>query len=207
MVITYHGIESFRIQLGNTVLALNPVSKESKEKSASFGADVILVSLNHPDMNGVEAVSRGGKNAFVVTGPGEYEVGGVAIRGFKTVSKYNEEEKINTIYIINLEDMKLCFLGALGADDIDKDAKESLDDIDVLFLPIGGDGVLNYKSAHGFGIKLEPKIIIPMHYDEKSLKSFLKEEGESNGKPTEKLTLKKRDVVGKEGDIVVLSPQ
>ncbi len=55
MIITYHGGEFFKVQFGDTVLAFNPISKDSKLKSSRFGADIALVSLNHPDMNGVES--------------------------------------------------------------------------------------------------------------------------------------------------------
>ncbi|MEK7556865.1 MAG: MBL fold metallo-hydrolase, partial [Patescibacteria group bacterium] len=73
MVITYHGLESFKVQFGDTVLAFNPVSKDSKLKTAKFGADIALISMHHEDMNGAEQVSFGEKKAFVVEGPGEYE--------------------------------------------------------------------------------------------------------------------------------------
>jgi hypothetical protein len=46
-----------------------------------------------------------------------------------------------------------------------------------------------------------------MNYDEKSLKTFLKEGGSEGLKPTEKLTVKKKDLEGKEGEIIVLLPQ
>jgi L-ascorbate metabolism protein UlaG (beta-lactamase superfamily) len=71
MVITYQGVQSFKVQFGDTVLAFDPVSKESKHKAASFGADIALVSVNHPDMNGASQASRGEKEAFVIKGPGE----------------------------------------------------------------------------------------------------------------------------------------
>ena len=60
-------------------------------------------------------------------------------------------------------------------------------------------------------MKLEPRLISPMHYgdvgEKTALKTFLKEGGEENMKAEEKLTLKKKDLEGKEGDIIVLSAQ
>ncbi len=85
---------------------------------------------------------------------------------------------------------------------------ESIEDIDILFLPIGGDGVLDPAAAEKLSVALEPKIIIPMHYGEVgidgALKKFLKEAGEENIKPIEKLTIKKKDLEGKKGEVVVL---
>lgn len=204
MVIQYYGLESFKVQFGSTTLAFNPVSKQSKHKSVSYGADIALISLNHPDMNGVETVARGDKEPFIVSGPGEYEVGGVTVRGFPSVSHYGGRGNINTVYLVALEGMQLCFLGALGERELPAAIAEELDEIDLLFVPIGGDGVLDAKAAHKLGVKLEANLVIPMHYTDASLKAFLKEEGESNGAPVEKLTVKHKDVLGREGDIMVL---
>jgi L-ascorbate metabolism protein UlaG (beta-lactamase superfamily) len=207
MVITYQGVQSFRVQFGDTVLAFDPVSKESKFKAGSFGADIALVSLNHPDMNGSEQASRGEKKAFVIDGPGEYEISGVFIKGLPSVSfRGSKDGRINTIYTVNLENMNLCFLGALGDANIPTDAKESIDGVDILFVPIGGEveGVLSPAEAYKFAVSLEPSIIIPMNGSDTTLKAFLKEGGSEGGKPVDKLTIKKKDLEGKEGEIVVL---
>lgn len=224
MVITYLGLEAFKIQFGDTVLAFNPVSKESKHKPARFGADIALISLNDKDMNGVESVTHGDHKPFVVSGPGEYEVKGIFIKGFKSDSHYggSKDTRVNTIYSISLEGMNLCFLGALDSKDLSAETKEALDDIDVLFVPIGGspsqvlpgkilegNGILGAAAAYELAVKLEPRLIIPMHYSDagdKNLKIFLKEAGEEGMKPEDKLTLKKKDLEGKEGDVVVLAP-
>lgn len=208
MVITYQGIESLKISLGDLTIAYNPVSKNSKFKSSNFGADITLVSLNHEDMNGVENTSRGEKDSFIIRGPGEYEVKDVFIKGFLSSSKYGDKEMINTIYLLSLEGMNLCFLGAIDDPKISTETTEALDGIDVLFVPIGGNGVLDPASAYKLAVSLEPKIIIPIHYGEvgnkNALQTFLKEGGEEKVSPIDKLTLKKKDLDGKEGDIVVL---
>ena len=214
MIITYQGVQSFKVQFGDTVLAFDPISKEScliggqgKIKAASFGADIALVSLNHPDMNGVEQANRGEKQAFVIKGPGEYEVQGVFVKAVSSVSNYGGEQKINTIYRVNLEGMNICFLGALGDSNISTEAKENFDGIDILFVPIGGGGILNPHEAYKFAVSLEPSIIVPMNFDEKSLAAFLKEGGDQNIKPIDKLVIKKKDLEDKEGEIIVLEAQ
>ena len=103
--------------------------------------------------------------------------------------------------------MNLCFLGALGDANIPNETKEAIDGVDVLFVPIGGEGVLNASEAYKFAVSLEPSIIIPMNFDAKSLKAFIKEGGDESVKPMEKLTIKKKDLEGKEGEIVVLEAQ
>jgi L-ascorbate metabolism protein UlaG (beta-lactamase superfamily) len=98
-------------------------------------------------------------------------------------------------------------LGALGSVEIPNETKAGIDGIDILFTPINGEGVLSPSDAYKFAVSLEPSIIIPMNFNEKSLKAFLKEGGDEGIKPTEKLTVKKKDLEGKEGEIVVLKAQ
>ena len=208
MIITHHGADFFKVSFGDTTIAVNPISKDSKIKSTKFGSDITLVSLNSPEHNGVEQTSRGEKESFVIQGPGEYEVQGVFIKGFLSNSVYGGKEHINTIYTVALEGINLGFLGALSDEKLSSEAKEGLDGIDILFVPVGGDGVLDPAVAHKLAVQFEPKIIIPSHFgdvgDKDALKKFLKESGEESVKPIDKLTIKKKDVEGKEGEIIVL---
>jgi hypothetical protein len=210
MIITYLGGEFMKVQFGDTTLALNPISKDSSLKTAKFGADIVLSSLNHPDMNGADQVSFGEKKPFVISGPGEYEVKGVFIKGLPSESKYGGEKGINTIYTITLEGMNICYLGALDTKELPSETDEAIDEVDILFVPIGGDGVLDPSSAYKLAVSIAPKIIIPMHYGDigskDALKVFLKEAGESPT-PVPKLTLKKKDLEGKEAEVVVLEKE
>lgn len=212
MIITYHGGECFKVSQGDLLLACNPPSKDSALKVSKFGADIVLVSLDHPDFNGVDTAALGDKRPFAIKGPGEYDVKGVAVRGFASSSQYNKTKSVNTIYSLTLEGVNICFLGALGSgeggrDDIPQEAKQELDDIDVLFVPIGGEGVLDYATAYKRAVALEPKVVIPMHADlgqKDALKLFLKEAGAESVKALDKFVFKKKDLDGKECEVVVL---
>ena len=204
MVITYQGGECFKVSFADTTLAFNPVAKGSKLSPVKFGADVAFVSLNHPDFNGVEQVTYGDRAPFVVSSPGEYEIGEVTARGFGVKTIYDGEERFNTIYQVTLEGINMVFLGALSDSTIDPKILEKFGDIDILFVPIGGGDVLDVPAASKLGVKLEARVIIPMHYDAKALDAFLKEEGSTAGKPEEKFTVKKKDLLEMEGAIIVL---
>jgi L-ascorbate metabolism protein UlaG (beta-lactamase superfamily) len=208
MIITYHGVDFFKVSFGDTTIAVNPISKDSKLKNTRFGSDITLISLNSPEHNGSDTTSRGDKDSFVINGPGEYEVSGVFIKGFLSKSNYGGDEHLNTIYTVSLEGINLCFLGALSEKDLSSEAKEAMDGVDILFVPIGGDGVLDPAVAQKLSVAFEPKLIIPSHFgevgDKNALKNFLKEAGEESVKPIDKLTIKKKDLEGKEGDVVVL---
>ena len=205
MILTYHSGACIRAQAGDTTLVFAPVSKKSKNfKQTNFGADVALVPLNHPDMNGVEEAGRGDKQPFLISGPGEYEVKDMTAAAFASGSKWGGEPRTNTIYSIHFDGLSVLYLGALGDLDLPSDLLE-MDAPDVLILPVGGNGALTPAEAQKLAVKLESKIIIPILYDDKTLKQFLKEAGEEGTKPVDKLTIKPRDVVGKESEVVVLS--
>lgn len=208
MIITYQGIEFVKIQHGDLVLAFNPVSKDSSYKTPRFGADIALSSLNHEDMNGDDAVTLGEKKPFIIRGPGEYEVNELFVRGYTTISTYGDRERINTIYSVTVDNINVCFLGALGKVEMDADARKAIGDADVLIISIGGEGVLAASEAYQFAIKTEPKVIIPIHWgqvgDKGALKTFLKEGGVEDTKSVDKLTIKKKDIEGKQGEIIVL---
>ena len=207
MIITQHGRQSFKVSFGDTTLAFDPVSKKSKEKESRFVADVTLVSVKHPDFNGSDQNTHGDREPFVIDGPGEYEVKEVFIKGFASVSNYDKKEWINTVYFVELEGMKICFLGAIDTIDLPDDAKQELDEIDILFIPVGKEGVLSPSEAAKLAARIEPRVIIPMPHDKESLKKFVDEAGNDTAKPVDKLTLKKKDVLGKEGEILTLTPQ
>src|SRR3989344_2370638 len=198
MILTYHGGDFVRAQSGDTIVAINPISKTSKLKTTKFGADVALISINDADHNGVEEVTFGTKIPFVASGPGEYEVKDIFIKGLHSKG---DDGKINTIYSVLLDCIHLCFLGAIASDEIPEDALEELSEIDILFTPT--NGALTPTKLYKLATALEPKLVIPLGSDADT-KAFLKEAGES-GEKMEKLTIKKKELEGKDGDIIILS--
>jgi hypothetical protein len=221
MIITCQGNQSLKLQVGDLVVAANPISKDSALKTSRFGADICMVSVNHPDFNGVDQVTFGDKQPLIITGPGEYETREIFIRGLPSHSSYNldsvdmakrdQKGRVNTIYTLTLDSITVCILGALDSVDLPAEAKEALEEIDILFLPIGGNGTLTPQEAYKLAVSLEPKLIIPLGYDapnalKDALKIFLKEAGEQVSS-VDKLTLKRKDLEGKEGDVAVLACQ
>ena len=213
MIITYFGEQFFKIQQGDMVLAFNPVSKNAKSKvSTHFGADLAFVTTNHSLFNGVEQLSHGEREPFVINSPGDYEVKEVFVKGVMSNALISGKNYINTIYSFSLDNINIAFLGALSGSEVSKEASEIIDGADILFIPVGGKNVsnnvelLDAKTAAKLALSLESKLIIPMSYDDSSLKVFLKEIGEEKIETVEKLTLKQKDLEGKEGEVVVLKP-
>jgi len=207
MIITYFGKEFFKIGQGNLVLAVNPISKDSKFSSMAsrFGSDIALSTTNHPDYNGFDMVAHGETVPFEISGPGDYEIKDIFIKGIMTETKLGDKKYINTIYSLSIENISLCFLGAISNEKFSASVREQIEEPDILFVPIGNNDLLSPIEAYKLAVTLEPKIIIPMDYDEKTLKAFLKEAGQEKVVPIEKLTIKAKELIGREGEVVVLS--
>lgn len=206
MIITYFGKQFFKVQHGDTVLAFNPISKDSKSnKNSRFGSLVAFSTTNHPDYNGFEMVSHGETVPFEVKGPGDYEIKDIFIKGIQTFTELSGKKYINTIYTLSLDNISLCFLGCVSKDSVTTEARGAIESPDILFVPIGNEDLMTAGEAYKLAVSLEPKLIIPMDYDDKTLKAFLKEGGQDTVSSIEKLTIKSKELVGREGEIVVLS--
>lgn len=207
MIITYHGGQFIKITQGDTVVAANPFGKGSQYKLLRFGARIGLVSVNHPDYNGVENLTHGDKVPFVIAGPGEYEVGGITVSGIPTTVPFGKEGLLNTIYAIEIEGMRLCILGALPMPELSSEMLQGIGAVDILFAPIAGGDLLSPSDAEKVAVLLGAKIVIPLLYEgatSNQLSTFLKEAGAEGVTAIDKLTIKKKDLEGKEGDVVVL---
>lgn len=210
MIITFAGLQTFKVQFGDMVIAVNPASKDSTlvKQPVKFGADITLISLDHPDFNGAANNFNGNKEPLVIDGPGEYETGGVTVTGLNSIANY-EGNRINTIYTMRLESMNMCFFGGLSDANLSSETLEKIDGVDIAFVPIGGESVIGPAEAYKLSIKLEAKVIIPCHYidiKDGCVSDFMNETGADKDSIVDKFTVKKRDLEGKNGEVKILSP-
>jgi L-ascorbate metabolism protein UlaG (beta-lactamase superfamily) len=166
-------------------------------------ADVVTVSHEAPGHNNLEAV-KGESRAL--TGPGEYEIGGVFITGIATPrgdgdkKKGGAPAKPNTVYVFDYDGFTVCHLGDL--DHVPSQAQvEALGSVDVALVPVGGGGGLNAAQAAEVISLIEPSIVVPMHYrtdtgsrDLDPVSKFLKEMGLSASAPEPLLKLSKSNL-------------
>lgn len=214
MIISYYGISCFKIQSGDTVLAIDPFDKSSGLTPPRFQTDIVLSSHDHSNHNNVGSLAPKQENAevFTITTPGEYEIRGIQIRGVSSWhdAKSGAEKGANTIYIIEWEHMRIVHMGDYGEDKLRDELHETIGTPDILMLPIGGADTMDMETAEKLIAHIEPRIIIPMHYKIPGIKTkwsgvetFLKEMGEKTA-PEERLTIKKKDVPAENQRVVVL---
>jgi len=218
MRITWHGQACFQLTIsGNkdkkepTKIVIDPFSKEIGLRLPKMEADILLITHQHYDHNFKEGVSG---EPFLIEGPGEYEIKDIFIEGIPSFHDEVEgkERGENTIYVIEGEEMKICHLGDFGQKELTTEQLEKIGEVDILMIPVGGVYTINSKGALKIISQLEPRIVIPMHYNLPKLKiklegveKFLKEIGKKSVEPQKKLLIKKKDLP-QETEVVVLAP-
>jgi L-ascorbate metabolism protein UlaG (beta-lactamase superfamily) len=209
MIISYLGKECFKITQGDFTMVINPPNKDSKwSKGISrFGANVAISTTLDDDFSGTELFSYGETVPFEIRGAGRYEVQGIEVIGSAFYIERGGRKLLNTVYTITIDDIDIAFLGPITTTEITGEAREVLGSPHILFIPIGGGDVIDPKAAAKIAVMLDAHITIPMDYDDNkdALKLFLKEMGSENVKPEDKVTLKRRDIESKEGEVIVLS--
>lgn len=132
---------------------------------------------------------------LVIEGPGDYEIGDYSISGvaaFRHIDTENDE-KIATIYRIEVNDVRIAVLGNIMAK-LSESQLEALGVIDILVLPVGGGGyTLDASSAAVLTRQIEPKVVIPVHYADSALTYEVPQESidlftKEMGVPLEKVT-------------------
>ena len=212
MDITFLGHSSFRLKGKTATVVTDPFDPKTVGlKFPKVTADIVTVSHQHEDHNQADLV-KGVKR--LVSGPGEYEIMGVSIIGIPT---FHDEEKgakrgKNTIYVYEMDGLRLVHLGDLGHK-LHEKILEKIGDIDILMVPVGGEYTIGPTEAVEVARAIEPKIVIPMHYQMPGLnpatfaklsstKPFLAEIGLLVEK-TNKLSVKKENI-GEESRVILL---
>lgn len=162
MEIIWLGHSCFQLRGKNATLITDPFSPQPGYSPGKLNAPIVTVSHNHAGHNYAEGV---GGNPYVVHGPGEYEISDVLITGVAAYhdDKHGQERGRNTIYVIHMDDLVLCHLGDLGHT-LQEEQLEEVADADVLFVPIGGQHSLTATQAAEVISQVEPRMVIPMHY-------------------------------------------
>ena len=163
MDITYLGHSSFRIRASKLSIVLDPYDpKMVGLRFPKVTADFVTISHHHKDHDFLDIVTGYRK---VIDGPGEYEIGGVSIIGipFYHDNKKGKERGRSVAYIFEIGDIRLLHLGDLGHQLTNKDI-DSLGDINVLFVPVGGKYTIGPTEAVNIVKSIDPRITIPMHY-------------------------------------------
>lgn len=158
----FFGHNCFRIKAREAVIMTDPVDRITGYAMAKQTADIVSLSHKHPGHTNLNAVKP---DYRVIDGPGEYEMHEVFITGIRTYHDNESGKKLgyNTIYLFEVEGMRIGHLGDLGHP-LTADQAESLQDCDVLLVPAGGGDIISPEQAAEVIGQLGPKVVIPMQF-------------------------------------------
>ncbi len=164
MELQYFGGNCVRINTKKTNVVIDDNLAELGVKSVTKADDIVLASN--------QELTKINTNAqLVIAQPGEYEVSNVSIQGVAARSHMDEEsKKSTTIFKVVADDIRIVILGHIYPE-LSDGQLEAIGMVDVLIIPIGGHGyTLDAIGALKIIKKIEPKIVIPTHYADTSLK-------------------------------------
>ncbi len=216
MDITWHGHSCFTIKEKGVTIVTDPYTNLGT-KLPKLKADIVTLSDELIDTEGNIAEVAG--EPRTLSWPGEYDIKGVGIEGYSAfhfAKSQETAEKANckvVIYNFFVNGFKVCHLSGLGHR-LTSELTESIGDVDVLLVPIGGNLVIDHKKAVEVIEQIEPKLVIPMYYkikgsklDVGELEPFLKAVGKTDAEEIETLEIKKvEELPSDKTDYVVLKP-
>lgn len=176
MDITWLGGNAFRITSGGRTIVTDP---DDAGNLAASGAQIVTVSHGPPPEAG---------DAFVIVGPGEYEVRDVFMVGVATVG-LPEHDGVNTAYCLTMDDVTVCHLGAIGAP-LTQAHRDEIGSVDVLIVPVTGPPGITPEAAVELVNVLEPALVIPVHgVGQGRLAQFLREMAAEETEPVTVLSV------------------
>lgn len=130
-------------------------------KSATKAGDITLFTTEHEPVAGAK---------LSIDQPGEYEVSGISIYGIAARAHMDEEGKQSaTMYKLLIDDLRVLVVGHVYPE-LDDTQLEAIGMVDIMFVPVGGNGyTLDSIGALKLIKKIEPKLIIPTHYADADL--------------------------------------
>ena len=218
MKIIWYGQGCFQIVLkgerkSRIAVVIDPFDSGVKLKAPWKKADALLVTQQSEESEEIKSAQG---QPFLIIGPGEYEIKSVFIQGIAVSCKglKDRKQKEGTIFTIRAENIQLCHLGAFCQGELTLQQLDKIGDVDILMIPIGGVSGINTRQVLKIISQIEPRIVIPMHYQipgprtrQKTLDEFLKAFGIESAVPQAVISIKTKDLPKEdETKVLVLKP-
>ncbi len=213
MIIRWFGQACVQVKGQDKILVIDPF-KNIGLRVPQFRADVVLITHDHYDHNNLNAVKprEGKKEVKVFKGAGEFEAEGILVRGIPAWHDDEAGKKRGKVfmYLIRFEGINLAHLGDIGQKKLFEEQLEALNNVDILFIPVGGVYTISAEEAFEITNQIDPKIVVPIHYKVKGLnldlegvEKFLELEGKSP-KPLPELRIQKDNLPKEERQLILL---
>lgn len=175
MQVEWYGQSAFRLTADQQTAFIDPF-RDMSGVAASRGmqweypaiegvdADLVLVTHEHGDHNGVEAV--GGSPAVLRSTAGRLEspIGEVLAVASEHDQVAGTERGPNTIFVFELDGIRVCHFGDFGQSELRDEQSAAIGQVELLFIPVGGGPTIDARQAAAVAERLGARWVVPMHY-------------------------------------------
>lgn len=127
-------------------------------------AHVLLVTHEHGDHNGVEAIGGDPHTLRSTAGTHESPLGTVVGIASEHDEAAGTQRGPNTIFVFELDGLRIAHMGDFGQSGLREEQAAAMEDIDLLFVPVGGGFTIGAEQAALVVERLNPRWVVPMHY-------------------------------------------
>ena len=173
MRVEWFGQSAFHLQGEQAAVAIDPFADMSGMTARvrfdyppieGVQAELLLVTHEHADHNGVEAI--GGEPTILRSTAGKLEspLGEVTAIASEHDEAAGTERGPNTIFVFALDGVRVAHFGDFGQRELRPEQLQALGQVDLLFLPVGGGPTIGAEQAALIVERLSPRWVVPMHY-------------------------------------------
>jgi L-ascorbate metabolism protein UlaG (beta-lactamase superfamily) len=174
MHVEWYGQSSFRLSADGTTVFIDPFGDMSAAAARGLEfnyppidgveADLLLVTHEHGDHNGVEAI--GGDPVVLRSTAGTHDspVGAVTGIASEHDAAAGTQRGPNTIFVFTLGGVKVAHFGDFGQSALRPEQAEALGDVDLLIVPVGDGPTIGAELAHAIAQQVNARWVVPMHY-------------------------------------------
>jgi L-ascorbate metabolism protein UlaG (beta-lactamase superfamily) len=174
MHVEWYGQSAFRLSANGQAVAIDPFGDVSGLASRGIQfeyppiegvqADLVLVTHEHADHNGVDAIV--GDPPILRSTPGRHEspIGEVVGVASEHDPAAGTQRGPNTIFAFELDGLRVCHFGDFGQSALRDEQAEAIGSVDLLFIPVGGGPTIDAGQAAAIAERIAPRWVVPMHY-------------------------------------------
>ena len=175
MQVEWYGQSAFRLASDEATVFIDPFADMS-QMATKYGmqfdyppiegvhADLLLVTHEHFDHNGVEAIAGSPTVLRSTAGRLESPIGEVLAVASEHDERAGTERGPNTIFVFDLDGIRCCHFGDFGQRELRDEQAEAIGTVELLIIPVGGGPTIGAAQATAIAERLGARWIVPMHY-------------------------------------------
>jgi L-ascorbate metabolism protein UlaG (beta-lactamase superfamily) len=189
MQVEWYGQSAFRLSADQGTVFIDPFGDTDALKKrvrfdyppiAGVAADLVLVTHEHADHNGVEAIGGDPLILRATAGRLDSPFGEVLAVASEHDAAAGTERGPNSIFAFDFDGVRVCHFGDFGQAALREEQRRALAGVELLFIPVGGGPTIGAAAAAAIVERLAPRWVVPMHY-RTDLVDFLEPAGEFLG--------------------------